>query len=59
MRFILSLDASYALFFGIYLIAVVLLRIYRDVIGNVKYISFYCLAPTVFLNIKKLFKIKY
>nr|CAD2159421.1 unnamed protein product [Meloidogyne enterolobii] len=53
MRFILPLDASYALFFGLYLISVAVLRIYRDTIGDVNYISFYCLATTVrvlFLN---------
>uniref|UniRef100_A0A914L2F7 Uncharacterized protein n=1 Tax=Meloidogyne incognita TaxID=6306 RepID=A0A914L2F7_MELIC len=44
MRFILPLDASYALFFGLYLISVAVLRIYRDKIGDVNYISFYCLA---------------
>nr|CAD2182945.1 unnamed protein product [Meloidogyne enterolobii] len=44
MRFILPLDASYALFFGLYLISVAVLRIYRDKLGDVNYISFYCLA---------------
>uniref|UniRef100_A0A915NA91 Serpentine receptor class gamma n=1 Tax=Meloidogyne javanica TaxID=6303 RepID=A0A915NA91_MELJA len=34
MRFILPLDASYALFFGLYLISVAALRIYRDKIGD-------------------------
>ncbi|KAF7632443.1 hypothetical protein Mgra_00008138 [Meloidogyne graminicola] len=56
IRYILPLDASYALFFGIYLIIVVLVRIYRDVIGDVNYISFYSLASMVKFFI---FKINY